>query len=345
MAKKSGNSTIGDVAAAAGVSKTTVSRYMNGKYEYMSEETKKRLDKVVKAVGYQPSSLARGLKMQKSGLIGCVIGGISNYFSSEMLRGISDACVQNGYRLLFCETGEDPQREREAIQSMLDARVEGLVVNTVGQNDSQLKAFNKSGFPVVLADRPLKERLLLDTVTTENYYSTCQCIEHLHEQGYEHIAFFQNETVSNYNHETRRKAYKVTMRKLYKTSADPFIYGVDIHNEKSVRDAVLAFYESTRQQPATIFAVNSIVMLAVLRAYVSLGFSYEPDFSVCGFSTLDWTAAFPNGGITSIVQEPYKVGVQSVRLLVKRIRSKRNTKAKHVEVPNKLVIRRSTLLK
>ena len=76
--------TIHDVASRAGVSITTVSRYMNGFYENMSESTRQRLEQVIRELDYRPNALARGLKSQNSMTIGCVMAAMASPFSTSL---------------------------------------------------------------------------------------------------------------------------------------------------------------------------------------------------------------------------------------------------------------------
>ena len=88
--------TIQDVADMAGVSKTTVSRYINGKYEYMSEETRQRIGQIIEKTGYMPSTSAQSLKSNRTGLIGLLIADIGNPFSTALLTSITDSLHQIG---------------------------------------------------------------------------------------------------------------------------------------------------------------------------------------------------------------------------------------------------------
>jgi LacI family kdg operon repressor len=128
--------TISDVAKASGVSKTTISRYLNGKYEYMSQDTRKRIQTIIEELKYRPSNVAKTLKSNKSGLIGVIIADIASQFSSILLKGIGDVCKANGYQVMISNVDNDPEKEREYIQSLMDNRVEGIIVNTTGYDDA-----------------------------------------------------------------------------------------------------------------------------------------------------------------------------------------------------------------
>ena len=173
------NATIKEVAEKAKVSKTTISRYLNGKYEYMSVETKERIEKVIDELNYRPSNIARSLKAKNSNVIGCIIADIGSPFSSIVVKGINDVCNKAGYHVLFANTDNDPENEIKSIQSLMDNKVDGLIINTAGHNDEYLLELKKNGLNIVLADRCLEDRKLMDTVATDNYDATYRCIEFL----------------------------------------------------------------------------------------------------------------------------------------------------------------------
>ena len=156
--------TINQVANYCGVSKTTISRFLNGKYENMSAETKEKISAAVKALNYHPDRSAQRLKSSRTMLIGCVIGDVSSPFSALLLKGITSVCEESGYQVLFADSRESARREKRAIRGFLDNRVDGLIVNTCGSNDEYLLELQGRGIPLVLADRPLMEPGLIDTV-------------------------------------------------------------------------------------------------------------------------------------------------------------------------------------
>ncbi len=132
------NVTISQVAAAAHVSMTTVSRYLNGKYEFMSAETKQRIADIIEKLDYHPSNIARSLKSRVSRSVGCVIADIGSPFSSILLKGVDEVCSAEGYQVLFSDAANSPEKERNTIQELLNSRVDGLIVNTTGCNDDYL---------------------------------------------------------------------------------------------------------------------------------------------------------------------------------------------------------------
>ena len=92
--------TINDIAEIAGVSKATVSFYLNGKYEKMSEKTYLRIQKAIEETGYNPSVAARSLNAKSSHLLGVIIGNITKPFANQTVKGIEDFADEHGYMTL-----------------------------------------------------------------------------------------------------------------------------------------------------------------------------------------------------------------------------------------------------
>ena len=111
--------TIDQVAKICGVSKTTISRYLNHKYENISAETRQRIEQVITELNYRPDRSAQRLKASRSMLIGCCIGDIASPFAGLLLKGVTETCESAGYQVLFADCKENPIREQRAIEGFL----------------------------------------------------------------------------------------------------------------------------------------------------------------------------------------------------------------------------------
>ena len=333
--------TINDVAKIAEVSKTTISRYLNGQFEYMSVETKDRIQKVIEKLDYRPSNIARSLKAKNTGVIGCIIADIGSPFSSIVVKGINDVCNKMGYSVLFANTDNNPQNEIERIQSLIDNRVDGLIINTTGKNDEYLIDLKNNGMKIVLADRCLKDIYKIDTIATNNYESTYSCIEYLHNQGYKKIAFFTQNMESNSSRYIRHDAYKDAVKKFYNLDGDKFTYIVEEGDLDNCEKCLTEFKEACNGEAGAVFTVNGVTLLNVLHGMNRINMKISEKFGICGFDDWGWASLIPPG-ITTITQDSYKCGVQAATMLINRIKEETDREPQYIELPAKLVIRGST---
>ena len=111
--------TIRDIAERAGTSKTTVSFFLNGKTDKMSEETQARIAQVIKETNYRPSIAARSLNAKETRLIGVIIGDITNTFANQIVKGIDDFARDNRYQLIVGNSNYNFENEKGYVNRML----------------------------------------------------------------------------------------------------------------------------------------------------------------------------------------------------------------------------------
>lgn len=336
MKQEKDSITINDVAEAAGVSKTTISRYLNGKYEYMSQETRKQIQSVIEELQYRPSNVAKTLKSNKSGLIGVIIADIASQFSSILIKGIGDVCKANGYQVIISNVDNDPKKEREYIKSLMDNRVEGIIVNTTGYNDEFLIEINEKRVPIVLADRTMKE-LKIDSVATNNYKMAFDTIKFLAEKRYQNIAFFTEKSHKNSVRYLRRQGYMDAMKELLGVDASMLIYTIDSEDKNTTIKALKEFDDLYDKKPKAIFTGNGVTLLNVLQGIQKCNYKIPEDFYVCGYEDWGW-ANLMYSKMPVISQHSYEVGVESAKMLMKRITSQKRGKPKYKEIEDKLII-------
>jgi LacI family transcriptional regulator len=150
--------TLSDVAAAAGVSAMTASRVMNGRGG-ASEETKARVLAAATTLAYRPNTFARGLKGDRSFTVGIVVPDIGNPFFPEIIKGAELAARARGFTLLTCNVVEDPEREAEVLATLLDHRVDGVIVCSARLDDKRLQQAIEPHRAAVLINRPMSRRI------------------------------------------------------------------------------------------------------------------------------------------------------------------------------------------
>lgn len=183
--------TINDIANKAGVSRSTVSRVLNNN-GYVNEETRKRVEQVIKECEYLPSATARSLSKKDTNTIGVIIPEADNEFFGEILKGISQVVDQKDMTLIFCDTDNNTEKQEKALNMLRGQRVKGLIltpVNDYSDNESAerlRKQLDSLNVPIVILDRQL-EYSQWDGVFFENFRGSYAGTEVLIKEGYKRI--------------------------------------------------------------------------------------------------------------------------------------------------------------
>ena len=335
--------TINQVADYCGVSKTTISRFLNGKYENMSAGTREKIEATIAELNYRPDRSAQRLKSSRTMLIGCVIGDISSPFSALLLKGITSVCEEAGYQVLFADSRESVKREKRAVQGFLENRVDGLIINTCGGNDEFLLGLQARGVPTVLADRALMKQGLMDTVSSTNQDSAACATRFLFAQGYTRVAFFSETIGSISPRRLRCMGYARAVRDFAPAGIEPEIYELTGDGKVSGEECVKRFRGKYPDERIAILAANGTTAQRVLIALKALGMRAGRYLGLCTFDDWDWLQ-IAEPSITAVTMDSAGIGAKAASLLLERINGKRQDEspAATIELPGSLIVRDST---
>lgn len=341
--------TISDIAKGAGVSKTTVSRYINGKYEYMSEKTRKRIEAVINVSEYRPNNIARSLKTQKSMLIGVVIADIESPFSAALIKGMGDTLRSEGYNMIIVNSDNSYEKEKEYIDSLISQCVDGLIVNTTKTINPFLIEIANRGMPVVLSDRFVKD-YNFDIVYIENDESTERAVRHLYESGYRTIGYFTQYPCDDISARyLRRNAFMKTLNSLNIAGPEKYTFEINIDNPDTIKSSIRKLLDLSGKGPTAIFTSNGVTLINTLNAVKALNLRIPQDIGICGYddwgwtSQMNWTSIVPPG-ITSVAADTHEMGSMTAKVLLNRIENPESPK-EIVAMPTRLEIRNSSILK
>lgn len=323
-----------DVAKAVGVSKTTISRYLHGEYDFMSKETKEKISAVIKQLDYRPNKFAQGLKLKKSNIIGVSIADIGNPFSSLLLKGIQSKCRKHHFQLLVSDANNNLKYEQENIESLLDAQVDGLIINTVGNNYEYLKKYlqKKTHKPIVLLDR-IYQPLICDCVTTNNYEITHQLLNKLYQQNFSYIIFLTPEIKGISTRTIRKRAVEDFLKK-NKLQGKTIILK---KNSKIFISKLLSCLYQHSKDKICVFINNEETLHEFLDILPS---TIYKKIGICSFADKRWVK-YSYDGITCIDQNPYLMGEISFQQLIKNIKSPIKI-PELIEVPGTIYFYKST---
>ncbi|MBG9565518.1 substrate-binding domain-containing protein [Brevibacillus agri] len=329
--------TIADVAKKAGVSKTTVSRILNGHLEHATEETRERILAVIRELDYRPNALARGLKQSKTNVLGIVLSNLQNPFWARVLEGVEDACRSMGYSLMICNSNEDPDLEEEYIKGLQMRQVDGIIINPTMKNFALYEALLNYKFPVVAVNRKMSG-LEVDMVVMDNIKGSTLAINQLWENGRRNIAIMLYPFEGVSPRIERIEGYKQALRNNGAEIRDNLIQVVP-EKKGLIKEATK---ELIRKSPDidAIFSTNNMMTLEILEAIKELNLRVPDDIALIGYDETVWSKHL-DPPLTTVSQPAFEMGELAAKSLIKKIQSKRSTKPKTTVLEPELIIRRS----
>ncbi|MGC8783920.1 MAG: LacI family DNA-binding transcriptional regulator [Armatimonadota bacterium] len=331
------------IAQAVGVSKTTVFRALHNKGR-IHPETRERILRVARELGYRPNLVARSLRLQKTSTIGLVAIGLTGWFYSHILEGVDEVAQTNEYGVLIACSYGYPEKEIRLIQMLLDKRVDGLIVAPADPEENRdfyekLLAWQ---VPIVLIDRYIPG-LPIDFVTTDNELGGYIATKHLLDLGRRRIVFVS--TASRERRATsvvgRFAGYRRALGELGIHEVVELGPGVpDTLPEEEYAFETVSHYLQQGGQLDGAFAVNDDIAYGAIRALQAHGLRVPEDVAVIGFDNQD-TSAFVSPPLTTVAQPMREIGRQAASLLLERIHRERSVPQQRVLLAPQLVVRQS----
>lgn len=325
-----------DVARQAGVSITTVSHVVNGTRR-VAPETQARVQRAIAELGYRPDSVARTLRSNRSHTIGMIVTTANNPFFSEIIRGVEDHCFASGYSLVLCNADDADDKQLAYLQTLLEKRVDGLIVMTSWNGPAFLEALRGQRLPTVLMDAdPESIHADIAVVNDDSRLGARLAIDFLLEQGFEDIALLTGPC----DHPRSRERLAGALATLETA-------GIAIPTERIVTTNLLAdggFQAMQRllegpAHPQAVFAFNDLVALGAMRAAREQGLALPDDLSVIGYDDIE-LGRYLSPALTTIHQPIYELGATAIAQLIDRLERQRPLAPTQRLAP-RLVIRES----
>ena len=194
-----------DVANLAGVSRATVSAYIN-KTRYVSPELSGKIEEAIRELNYIPDPFARALKIEDTKTIGLVIPVLSQFFT-PMIKAINEVAHENRYGLLLSSSEEDAERERELLEILVSKRVSGLLIGPCSkENRGLLARIQRNGTPIVQVNRKIPE-FEADSVVSDNFGAAFRATERSFKRAAERLSFWDT-TPPTWRARRKKKATK-----------------------------------------------------------------------------------------------------------------------------------------
>lgn len=179
--------TIEDVAKKAGVSKSTVSQFLNKRFKYMSEATKNRIAEVIDELNYQPNGLARSLKQNRTHMVGIIVANIDYSLSIQCIRAIENELQRHGIQVIICNSDENADKENTYVETLVARQVDGLIIFPAGDQPAPYTRLIEAEYPLVFMDR-LVDGITTQSLLLDNEMAVKTAIRELTGHGHEAIA-------------------------------------------------------------------------------------------------------------------------------------------------------------
>lgn len=338
--------TINDVAKLAGVSKATISRFLNPSTKPLSPEITARVQTAIAELSYVPSPMARALKRGRSRLIGLVVADVTNPFSVAVLRGAEDEAQKAGYLVMLFNLGNSRQRECEGIEALASYQVEGIILNTLGEDPAMAQQVARHGKPAVLVDRKVAG-LQADYVSLDNEDAVRQAVAHLLDQGWRELLYVTEpmagvstrfERTAAFRQNTAHAATDPTFGPATAVGASVLEVGND--DDEALDKALRALKQRSGNRPPAVLASNVRTTLHVATAVARLGWRLGQDIGFVGIDETPW-APLVGPGLSTIAQPTDEIGRQAVRCLLERMQGQQNP-PRQVLLAGRLVVRDSS---
>ncbi|XZF76981.1 LacI family DNA-binding transcriptional regulator [Bacillus sp. AL-1R] len=303
-----------DVAKEAGVSKSTVSQFLNKRFEYMGEGTKHKIEEAVKRLGYQPNYIARSLKQKQTSMIGIIVANIMHSFSTEVSRAVEDYCHEHDLHVIVCNSYDDPVKEKKYIEMLRARQVDGLIIFPTGGNIELYKDLEEEKYPVVFIDRKIDDANV-DTIVVNNKEATYDAVNYFIQNGHRNIAMITPPLIT-YPRMERLAGYKQALEDQGIEWNPDYVKSVEIKQMASELESMF----SLSDKPTALLASNDLSFLEAMIFIKENNIRIPQDVSVIVFDNIQFANIY-TPTITTISQPAYEMGKKAAELLLKQIKN------------------------
>lgn len=311
--------TVKEIARRLNVSVSTVSRALSD-HPRIGLRTKTKVQELAKELNYEPNAKAIFFKQRKSFIVGVILPYIREEFFSEAISGIETAAMEHDYTILFGQSYDNPDREKQVVDTMKKQRVDGLLISLSKETNKydHLQALEKYDIPVVYFDRvPNMEQV--HKVYCDLYQGTTEMVNWLFNRGYRRVAFINGpdklqaskERLKGYLEGVSRQKLKIDMQMVETTDL----------SKESTHQAMKKLL-ALKHRPHAIVTFNDYVHMDAVQYAEQQHIQINKDIAFVSYANLPITNYTAYPPLASIEQYPYGQGKKAMELMMKILQEK-----------------------
>lgn len=304
--------TLQDIAAHAGVSRSTVSLVLR-ESPLVAERTRRKVQRSIKALGYVYNRGAAALRGSRTSTLGVVVYDIANPFFGAMVAGIDAALNREGYVSFLANSEDSPARQQRFLERMREHRVDGILLCPAeGTDPALIETLADWGMPCIQVLRHVGEPPF-DYAGTDFRQGVCLAMDHLVALGHRRIAFLGGHR----EHSATRERWQGYRESLERHGLD---YERLLRATVTRRDGFALIQQLMAESPAPSAVVchNDLVAFGALLGLKRLGLTPGVDCAVIGTDDVE-EAALGDPALTSVATHPHAIGEEAARLALRRI--------------------------
>ena len=330
---------IKDIAKAAGVSHSTVSRALSDS-PLIKAETKARIQRLAQEMGYSPDAIARSLVTQRTHTVGVVVTTITDPFVAEVVQGIEDTAQENDYSVILASSASEPERELAAVEMLRAKRVDSLIVTSSRVGALYLEHLERFGVPVVLVNNHNRQSgRYTFSVSVDNQHGGHLATAHLIQRGHRRIGYVSGP--ADHSDDAERLA---GYRQALDESGITFDPALVVHGNGRLDGGERALRTLARlvELPTAVFCYNDITAIGLISAARQAGLAVPEDLAVVGFDDIPLAAhVYPS--LTTVAQPQRDMGRQAMNMALALMTADDSTTPfSDIVVKGKLVVRESS---
>ena len=327
--------TLRDIAKEAGVSTTTISRALNNKPD-VSSKTKDKIIKIAKNLGYTPNLLAKSLRSKKSKTIGVVLADISNPFFSAVAKGVENAARKKSYSIILCNTDEEYEKEEEALQVLVEKRVDGLLITPVQKEYKDILRIKEQKIPLVLVGRHF-DTIGTNSVVSDDSLGGFLATEYLIKKGHRKILYISGPLHISSASE-RLNGYKEALKKYKISFKKKLVRGYTAKMDEAYM--LMRKLLKEKLDFTAIFTFSDFLAFGIMKALREEKLKIPDDVAVVGYDDIEFSSILEIP-LTTVHMPKYRLGMEGTNMLIDEIEGKNSGKPQKLVIKPELIVRES----